>query len=74
MLHVSVDVDPRDHSSPLTLATIVRSSRSSSSRVVTHGPSAVAKSLPFAGPNPDGISRDCTSRAVKSFNTVTPKR
>ncbi len=71
--HVSVDVEPRDHSSPFTRASIVRSPRSSSSSVVIHGPSAVAKSLPFAGPNPLVISRAWTSRALKSFMIVTPK-
>ena len=35
---MSEEVDPLDHSSPFTRATIVRFARSSSSRVVIHGP------------------------------------
>ena len=59
--------------SPLTRA-IARMSRSagSSSADTSTGPSAVAKSLPLAGPSPTGVSANCRSRAEKSFMIVNP--
>src|SRR3984885_11116894 len=64
---------PTPHRSPLTWTSTVSSSRMprNSSAVTTTEPSAVPKSLDLAGPmRPSTISRNCTSRALKSLSST----